>query len=150
MTTIKDTNSNSTKSVFYNKASNILIYKSDKKRKMSNDQKVIDKYRDEVVEKYNVMAALAAFVHGGLEQNEKEKLTQGFEKFYKPRLILALNYFGFQVDVPAGFETIDPDCVDNLPEENSRLVTRMMTLMISKPNHARRQCSRICTQTMII
>lgn len=119
MTTIRDTNFNPLKSAFYGKASNILIYKTDKKKKMPQDPKTIDRYRDEVIEKYNAMAALARVIYDGLEQKEKDKLTQSFEKFYKPRLVNALNFIGFRVDLPANFEIINIADVGTLPDEGA-------------------------------
>lgn len=119
MTTLKDAKFEDVKKMFYGKASNILIYKTDRKRTLPQDQNKINNYKDELIEQYNAMAALAGSVYDDLEQKEKDKITQSFTKFYKPRLIDALNFIGFHVDVPKDFEVIDPECVGALPDEGA-------------------------------
>lgn len=115
MTTLKDTGFNEVKTTFYGKASNILIYKSDRSRKLPTDQNMLNKYRDEVVEKYNAMAALAASIYETLDEKEKEKIKNSFEKFYKPRLIEALNFIGFMVEAPENFDALEIACIADLP-----------------------------------
>lgn len=119
MTKLKDTQFDEIKAKFYGKASNILIYKTDKKRNLPTDTNMINKYRDEVFEQYNAMAALAASVFDDLDQKEQEKITNSFERFYKPRLIEALNFIGFIVETPKNFELLELDCIGNLPADGA-------------------------------
>lgn len=55
MTTIKNSGFEPVKAAFYGKASNILVYKTDKKRRMPTDPDTIEKYKNEVVERIVLM-----------------------------------------------------------------------------------------------
>lgn len=116
MTSIKETDFNAIKTEFYGKASNILSYKSDKKRKMTTDPEKIEQYKNEVVEKYNAMAQLAESIYEGLKQNEQEKLVNSFTQYYRPRLLQALEFIGYVFEMPQRFGTIDIAKVQKISE----------------------------------
>lgn len=106
MTTIKPTNFNPTKNMFYKDASNILVIKNDKKRKLPEDQSKIEEYKNGVIASYNVMAELTSTIFDDLVETERDKLTTSFSLHYKPRLVQALDFIGCNVDLPDGFESI--------------------------------------------
>lgn len=116
MASVKETDFNTIKGEFYSKASNILAFKTDKRKTMTTDPDKIEKYRNELVEKYNAMAELAESIYESLKKSEQDKLVNSFTQYYRPRLAQALDFIGYVVEMPQRFGTIDIAKVQKLDE----------------------------------
>lgn len=116
MASLKSTDFETHKKKFYNEASKILIFKTDKRRNLPTKVETIEKYKNDLLQSYNAMTAYAESVFTTLDKKAGDKLTSSFTQHYKPRFIEALNFIGFETELPLSFDRVELDRITALSD----------------------------------
>lgn len=87
------------KKEFYNRCETILVIKRDPSRSLNPNK--VEQYKTELLRDWNAFVGYVLAILD--EQNEatKSSVLQSFEQSYKPRLIEALHFIGFHVEIDA-------------------------------------------------
>lgn len=85
------------KKEFYNRAEAILIIKRDPARSLNPNN--VDKYKTELIRDWNEFVKYVLTVFEAQNESTKGALRNSFDESYKPRLIEALHFIGFHVEL---------------------------------------------------
>lgn len=92
-------------------AKRILIFKTDKNRKVPTDGEKILKYKTDIVTAYNAFIAFVARVYDSQAISTQEALQRDFDNVHKPKLLDCLKLFKLTAQLPKNFLPLDIDTV---------------------------------------
>lgn len=99
---------------FKNTVKRILIFKTDKTRKLPTEEYRILQYKTDLINSYNKFAEFISEVFDSQKEELQDDLHRDFNNSHKPKFLEALEYLGFGVQLPANFLPIDTDLVIKL------------------------------------
>lgn len=100
---------------FYNKTEVVLVIKRESKRRTLNPDNIV-KYKRDILNSYNAFVKSISEQWSKLTTESQEFITKSTTESYHPRLVDALNYIGFGVDLPTNFAPLDANNVQELAE----------------------------------
>lgn len=99
---------------FKNTVKRILIFKTDKTRKLPTEEYRILRYKTDLINSYNNFAEFIYEIIGNQEEELQNNIHRDFDNIHKPKLLEALEYLGFGVQLHANFLPIDISLVKKL------------------------------------
>lgn len=112
-------------------AKRILIFKTDKNRKVPTDKEKVLKYKTDIVEAYNNFIEFIARVFESQNTKTKEALHRDFDNVHKPKLLECLKVLKLTAQVPRNFLSLDINTIVDVntsqTSETAKQITEIAT-----------------------
>lgn len=92
----------------------ILIFKTDRNRKVPTDPNKLLKYKTDLITAYNNFASFVSDVYDNQTDDLQQKLNRDFDNIHKPKVIEALSVIGYTTKSPKNFVEIDTNSVNQI------------------------------------
>lgn len=107
------------KEEFRKATAKIIIFKTDKTRKVPTEKAQVEKYLKNLLTAYNTFSQYTISIIDAQAPKTRENIVKRFEESYKPRVIESLEVFGYTCPIPNNFDFFEPTEISHISKDQT-------------------------------